>query len=60
MEITCSRSATVRTLGQHCPDAALFRKENQHFMENRLHSSPSGRPQLPSGRRLEKIDLDSI
>jgi hypothetical protein len=27
MEITCSRSATVLTLGQHCPDATLFQKE---------------------------------
>jgi hypothetical protein len=27
MEIACSRSATVRTLGQHHSDAALFRKE---------------------------------
>jgi hypothetical protein len=27
MKITCSRSATVRTLAQYRPDAALFRKE---------------------------------
>jgi hypothetical protein len=27
--IACSWSVTVRTLGQHCPDAALFRKEFQ-------------------------------
>jgi hypothetical protein len=27
MKIACCRSATVRTLGQHRPDAALFRKE---------------------------------
>jgi hypothetical protein len=27
MEIVCNRSATVRMLGQHLPDAALFRKE---------------------------------
>jgi hypothetical protein len=26
MEIACNRSATVRTLGQHHPDAALFKK----------------------------------
>jgi hypothetical protein len=29
MKIACSRSATVRTLGQHRLDAALFRKEYQ-------------------------------
>jgi hypothetical protein len=29
MEIACSRSATVRTTGQHCPDAAQIRKEVQ-------------------------------
>jgi hypothetical protein len=27
MEIACKRRATVRTLGQHCQDAALFRKD---------------------------------
>jgi hypothetical protein len=27
MKIACSRSATIRTLGQHLPDAALFRKK---------------------------------
>jgi hypothetical protein len=27
MEIACSRSATIRTLGQHCLNATLFRKE---------------------------------
>jgi hypothetical protein len=27
MEIACCKSATVWTLGQHCPDAAQFRKE---------------------------------
>jgi hypothetical protein len=53
IEIACSRSATVRTLGQHRSDAALFRKEFQRFMESQLHSSPFGRPQLTSGRRLE-------
>jgi hypothetical protein len=31
MEIACSRSATVRTLGQHHLDAALFRKEYQQI-----------------------------
>jgi hypothetical protein len=30
------------------PVAALFRKENQRFMESRLHSSLSGWPQLAS------------
>jgi hypothetical protein len=27
MEVVCSKSAIVWTLGQHHPDAALFRKE---------------------------------
>jgi len=31
MEIAYSKSATVRTLGQHRPDAALFRKESQRY-----------------------------
>jgi hypothetical protein len=31
MEIACSRSATVRMLGQQCPDAALFRKEYERI-----------------------------
>jgi len=31
MEIACSRSATIRTSGQHRPNAALFRKEYQRF-----------------------------
>jgi hypothetical protein len=53
-EIACSRSATVRTLGQHRLNAALFRKEYQANLESRLHSCPSGRPQLPSGCRLGK------
>jgi len=60
MVIACSRGATVRTLWQHCPDVALFKKEFQHFMESRLHSSPSGRPQLVSGRCLEKSETNSI
>jgi len=34
MEIVCSRSATVQTLGQHRPDAALFRKEFQANLES--------------------------
>jgi hypothetical protein len=54
MEIACSWSATVRTLGQHRLDAALFRKEFQENLESRLHSCPSGCPQLPSRRCLEK------
>jgi hypothetical protein len=60
MGIACSISATVRTLGQHHPDVALFRKENQHFLKSQLHSSPSGRPQLASICRLEKSVSDSI
>jgi hypothetical protein len=60
MKIVCSKSATVWTLGQHRPDAALFRKEYQRFMESRLHSSPSGRPQLTFGCRLEKTESESI
>jgi len=43
MEIACSRSETVRTLGQHHPDAALFRKEYRTNLESRLHSCPSER-----------------
>jgi len=31
MEIACSRSATVRTVGQHYPGTAQFRIEYQHF-----------------------------
>jgi hypothetical protein len=54
MEITCSRSTTIRTLGQHCPDAALFRKEFQANLKSRLYNCSSGRPQLPSERRLGK------
>jgi len=34
MEIMYSRSATIRTLGQHRPDEALFRKENQRLRES--------------------------
>jgi hypothetical protein len=54
MKIACSRSATMWTLGQHCPDAALFRKEFQANLESQLHSCLSGRPQLLSGRCLIK------
>jgi hypothetical protein len=60
MVIAWSRDATVHTLGQHRPDAALFRKAFQCIMENRLHSSLSGRPQLASKRRLEKTESKSI
>jgi hypothetical protein len=52
MEIACSRSATVQTLGQHCPDTAQFRKEYRAILKSRLHSYPSRRPQLPSGHCL--------
>jgi hypothetical protein len=31
MKIACNRSATVRTLGQHRSDAALFKKESQCY-----------------------------
>lgn len=31
VEIACSRSATVRTLGQHHPNPALFKKEFQRI-----------------------------
>jgi hypothetical protein len=55
MEIACSWSTTARTLGQHRPNAALFKKEFQANLESRLHSCPSGRPQLPSRRRLGKL-----
>lgn len=38
MKIACSRSVTVRTLGQHRPDVALFKKGFQCFLESRLHN----------------------
>jgi len=60
MVIACSRSATVRMLGQHCADAALFRKDFQHFLESWLHSCSSRWPQLASARRLEKTESESI
>jgi hypothetical protein len=60
MVIACSRGATFQTLGQHRPEVTLFRKDLQGFMESQLHSSPSGRPQLASGRCLEKSETDSI
>jgi hypothetical protein len=54
MKIACSKSATVRTLRQHRPNTALFKKEFQGNLKSRLHSCPFRRPQLPSGRRLGK------
>jgi hypothetical protein len=60
MEITCSSSATVRTLGQHRPDVALIWYFVKRVMESRLHNCPSRHSQLPSGHRLEKSILDSI
>jgi len=44
-EITCSERATVRTTGQHRPDAALKQERFlAKFLEFRLHSCPSERP----------------
>jgi hypothetical protein len=60
MKTVCSRSVTVRMLGQHRPDAVLFNKENQRFLEGWLHNSLSGRPQLAFRRSLEKIISESI
>jgi hypothetical protein len=54
MEIACSRSATVLTLGQHRPEVALFWKKNSANLKSRLHSYPSKTP--PRGNRL-KPDL---
>jgi hypothetical protein len=54
MEIVCSRSTTVWTLGQHHPDATLFRKDFQANSESRLHSCPFEHPQLLSRCRLGK------
>jgi hypothetical protein len=51
---------TVKTLGQHRPNATLFKKENLRFLESLLHSSLSGRPQLASERHLEKFESESI
>jgi hypothetical protein len=52
MEIACSKSATVRMLGQHLPDVALFKKEYRANLESWLHNCPSGHSQLLSGYRL--------
>jgi hypothetical protein len=43
MEIVCSISTTVRTLEQHCLDAAQFMKEYHADLESWLHSCSSGR-----------------
>jgi len=60
MEFTCSRSATVQTLGQHCLDAALIWYCVKCVMESRLYSCSSGHFQLPSEHRLEKSVPESI
>jgi hypothetical protein len=45
MEITYSEHATVRTAGQHRPDAALKQERfSAKFSEFWSHSCPSGRP----------------
>jgi hypothetical protein len=48
MVITCSWSATVRTLGQHRPDAALLWKLSALFWKGGC-CLPSGRSVKPSG-----------
>jgi len=58
MEIACSRSATVRMLGQHRLKVAPIWYCVKRVMKSQLHSCPSGRSQLPSGRRLEKSISD--
>jgi hypothetical protein len=60
MKIMCSRSAIVRKLGQHHPGATLIWYYVKRVMESRLHSCLCGRPQLTSGRRIEKSKADSI
>jgi len=56
MEIACSRSATVWTLGRHRSNVALIWYCMKRVVEYRLHNSPSGRPQLVSGHRKEKTE----
>jgi hypothetical protein len=57
----CERHlATVWTLQQHRPDAALIRKCIKCVMERRLQSSLSRHSQPPSGRHLKKSELVSI
>jgi hypothetical protein len=51
MVISCSRSATVRTLGQHRPDAALLWKLSVKFWKGGCSWS-SGRSVKPSGHLL--------
>jgi hypothetical protein len=60
MAITCKKSASIRTLGQHRPDAALILKLVKRVIESRLHKRPSGHSMLPSGCRLEKLEIDSF
>jgi hypothetical protein len=60
MKITCSRSATIRTLGQHRPDVALIWYCVKRVMKSRFHSCPSRHSQLPFRCRLEKSVPDSI
>jgi hypothetical protein len=48
MVISCSRSVTVRTLGQHCPDVALLWKLSALSWRGGC-SWPSGRSVKPSG-----------
>jgi hypothetical protein len=60
MEIMCSRSATIWTLGQQRPDAALLWYCMKRIMESRLHNCPSRQSQLASGRHLEKSKTNSI
>jgi hypothetical protein len=44
MEITCSKSATVRTTREHRPNTAHFKKDfSAKFSEFRSHICPSGR-----------------
>jgi hypothetical protein len=60
MVFTCSRSATARTLGQHCSDTTLIWYYVKRVMESRLHNCSSGWPQLASERPLEKSETNSI
>lgn len=43
MKITCRRCTTIRTLGQHRPEAVLIWYCMKHVMESRLHSCLFGR-----------------
>jgi hypothetical protein len=44
MEIACNYSATIRTTGQHRPEAAQIRKEFLQILESRSHSCLSRGP----------------